>query len=57
MPQVYRHISPVGKSYIGETLFTWQERAGKDPLVSYASSTKFFYAIKKNMDGKTLPKL
>lgn len=45
MGQVYRHVSPSGKSYIGRTKHTWQTRAGSFPEKRYAY--KFSNAIKK----------
>lgn len=47
MGQVYRHVSPSGKSYVGMTRYTWEKRAGKDPLGSYATSLRFLQALKK----------
>lgn len=47
MGMIYRHVSPSGKSYVGKTKYSWQERAGKYPLYAYAGSTKFYHAIKK----------
>lgn len=45
MGQIYKHTSPVGKSYIGRTKYTWQERAGYNPAANY--SGKFRAAILK----------
>jgi group I intron endonuclease len=45
--QIYKHTSPSGKSYIGQTNRTWQLRAGKDPIKGYHGSTKFKNAIRK----------
>lgn len=47
MGQIYKHTSPNGKSYIGQTARTWQQRAGKDPIKRYHGSTKFKHAIRK----------
>lgn len=47
MGQIYKHTSPSGKSYIGQTTRTWQLRAGKDPIKGYHGSTKFKNAIRK----------
>lgn len=47
MGQIYKHTSPSGKSYIGQTNRTWQLRAGKDPIKGYHGSTKFKNAIRK----------
>lgn len=48
MGQIYKHISPSGKFYIGATRYTWEKRAGKSPLSEYRkSSPVFFNAIQK----------
>lgn len=47
MGQIYRHVSPVGKSYIGKTRYTWQIRAGSNPEQAYYGSVKFLHAIRK----------
>lgn len=47
MGQVYRHVSPSGKSYVGCTRFTWQERATSNPQQAYGTSPKFLFAIQK----------
>jgi len=45
---VYRHISPSGKSYIGETKFdSWEKRATGSPLIAYENCHKFYAAIVK----------
>lgn len=45
MGQIYRHVSPSGKSYVGLTKDTWQKRSrgGK----GYKAHTKFAAAIRK----------
>lgn len=47
MGQIYRHVSPSGKSYIGKTKYTWQIRAGSNPEQAYYGSVKFLSAIRK----------
>lgn len=37
MGQIYRHTCPEGKAYVGQTRYTWQERAGTIPARSYSS--------------------
>lgn len=43
---IYRYISPSGKSYIGQTIRSLKERAGKDG-VQYTNCSIFFRAIQK----------
>lgn len=47
MGQIYRHISPSGKSYIGQTKYTWEERAKPTPEQAYYGSVRFLNAIRK----------
>lgn len=47
MGQIYKHTSPSGKCYIGQTTRTWEWRASADPIKGYHSSTKFKNAIRK----------
>lgn len=47
MGQIYKHTSPSGKCYIGQTSKTWESRASADPIKGYHSSTKFKNAIRK----------
>lgn len=59
MAQIYQHIAPNGKSYVGCTKTNWENRAGKNPLQTYrASSRKFARAIEKigwdNFEHKVL---
>lgn len=45
---IYRHISPSGKSYIGQSRYdSWELRVGHNPLKAYENSRKFLNAIKK----------
>lgn len=45
---IYRHTSPSGKSYIGQTKYdSWEKRASANPLKSYENSVKFHKAIVK----------
>ena len=43
---IYRYISPSGKSYVGKTIYTQKERAGKDGS-RYVECPAFYNAIKK----------
>lgn len=45
---IYKHTSPSGKSYIGQTKYdSWEKRAGKDLFSSYGNCKKFYNAILK----------